>query len=170
MPYSGRYLPSHPKKYNGDSKNIIYRSLWERKFMRHCDLTESIHEWQSEEFWIPYISPVDKKIHRYYPDFFIKYTDKTGKLRSMVIEIKPKKQVTKPNMNPKRKTQAWQNSIVTWAVNQAKWKAAREFCADRKLEFKIMTEVELGIKYCQERLSNKDSKKQNQEILLVVEF
>ncbi len=146
MSYKGRYLPSYPKKYNGDSKNIIYRSLWERKFMNYCDLNEAVKEWQSEEFWIPYISPVDKRIHRYYPDFFIKYIDKTGKLRTMVVEIKPKKQVAKPNMNPKRKTKAWQQSLITWAVNQAKWKAAREFCADRKFEFKIMTEDELGIK------------------------
>lgn len=146
MPYSGRYLPSYPKKYNGNAKNIIYRSLWERKFCSYCDLNESVKEWQSEEFWIPYISPVDKRVHRYFPDFFIKYVDRTGKLRQMVVEIKPKKQVAQPNMNPKRKTKAWQNSIITWSVNQAKWKAAREFCADRKFEFKIMTEDDLGIK------------------------
>ena len=90
--------------------------------MNYCDLNEAVKEWQSEEFWIPYISPVDKRIHRYYPDFFIKYIDKTGKLRTMVVEIKPKKQVAKPNMNPKRKTKAWQQSLITWAVNQANGK------------------------------------------------
>ena len=47
-------------------------------------------QWQSEEFWIPYISPIDNRMHRYFPDFFIKYNDKTGKLRTMVVEIKPK--------------------------------------------------------------------------------
>ena len=82
MPYSGRYLPEHPEKYKGNSKNIIYRSLWERKFMRYCDLTESIDEWQSEEFWIPYLHPVDNRVHRYFPDFLIKYKDKKGSLRT----------------------------------------------------------------------------------------
>ena len=104
MAYNGVYKPSNLKKYKGDATNIIYRSLWERRFMRYCDLTESVKEWQSEEFWIPYISPVDKRVHRYFPDFFIKYTDKTGELRTMVVEIKPKKQVERPNQNPKRKT------------------------------------------------------------------
>ena len=146
MPYSGRYLPEHPEKYKGDSKNIIYRSLWERKFMRYCDLTESVNEWQSEEFWIPYPHPIDKRVHRYFPDFFIKYKDRSGKIRTMVVEIKPKRQVERPNQNPKRKTQAWQNSVKTWMINQAKWKAAKEFCADRNYEFKIMTEDDLGIK------------------------
>lgn len=146
MPYKGVYKPSNPRKYQGNPNNIIYRSLWERKFCNYCDLNEAVKEWQSEEFWIPYISPVDNRMHRYFPDFFIKYTDKTGSLRTMVVEIKPKKQVAKPTTNPKRRTKAWANSVTTWMVNQAKWKAAREFCADRKFEFKIMTEDDLGIK------------------------
>jgi hypothetical protein len=146
MPYKGVYKPSNPKKYQGNPNNIIYRSLWERKFMNYCDLNESIQQWQSEEFWIPYVSPVDNRVHRYFPDFFIKYNDKNGTLRTMVVEIKPKKQVAKPTTNPKRRTKAWANSVTTWMVNQAKWKAAKEFCADRKFEFKIMTEDDLGIK------------------------
>ena len=75
MAYKGKYQPSNPKKYKGDPTNIIYRSLWERKMMRYCDLNENILEWQSEEFCIPYRSPIDNKIHRYFPDFFIKYLD-----------------------------------------------------------------------------------------------
>ena len=58
--------------------------------MNYCDLTESVSEWQSEEFWIPYIHPVDNRVHRYFPDFFIKYKDRKGSLRTMVVEIKPK--------------------------------------------------------------------------------
>lgn len=145
MSYNGRYLPENPKKYKGDPTNIIYRSLWERKFMRYCDLTESVEQWQSEEFWIPYISPLDNKVHRYFPDFFIKYKDRYGKQRTMVVEIKPKRQVEMPNQNPKRRTKAWVHSVQTWVVNQAKWKAAKEFCADRNYEFKVMTEDDLGL-------------------------
>jgi hypothetical protein len=31
-------------------------------------------------------------------------------------------------------------------VNEAKWKAAEEWCKDHLLEFKVITEDELGIK------------------------
>lgn len=145
MSYKGKYKPENPKKYKGDPTNIVYRSLWERKFMRYCDLNESVNQWQSEEFWIPYKSPLDGKIHRYFPDFFVKYKDSKGNTRTVVIEIKPKKEVLMPEQNPKRRTKAWANKVQTWVVNQAKWKAAKEFCDDRKYEFRIMTEEDLGI-------------------------
>ena len=146
MSYNGKYYPRYPKKYKGDPTNIVYRSLWERKFMNYCDLTESVSEWQSEEFWIPYRSPIDNRTHRYFPDFYIKYKDSSGKRRSVVIEVKPKSQTKMPPQNPKKRTKSWAYSVRTYAVNQAKGKAAREFCKDRNIEFKIMTEHELGIK------------------------
>ena len=146
MSYNGKNYPTYPKKYKGDPTNIVYRSLWERKFMNYCDLTENVSEWQSEEFWIPYRSPIDNRVHRYFPDFYIKYKDSSGKRRSVVIEVKPKSQTKMPPQNPKKRTKSWAYSVRTYAVNQAKWKAAREFCKDRNIEFKIMTEHELGIK------------------------
>ena len=146
MSYNGKYYPRYPKKYKGDPTNIVYRSLWERKFMNYCDLTENVSEWQSEEFWIPYRSPIDNRVHRYFPDFYIKYKDSSGKRRSVVIEVKPKSQTKMPPQNPKKRTKSWAYSVRTYAVNQAKWKAAREFCKDRNIEFIIMTEHELGIK------------------------
>ena len=146
MSYNGKYYPRYPKKYKGDPTNIVYRSLWERKFMNYCDLTENVSEWQSEEFWIPYRSTIDNRVHRYFPDFYIKYKDSSGKRRSVVIEVKPKSQTKMPPQNPKKRTKSWAYSVRTYAVNQAKWKAAREFCKDRNIEFKIMTEHELGIK------------------------
>ena len=146
MSYNGKYYPRYPKKYKGDPTNIVYRSLWERKFMNYCDLTENVSEWQSEEFWIPYRSPIDNRVHRYFPDFYIKYKDSSGKRRSVVIEVKPKSQTKMPPQNPKKRTKSWAYSVRTYAVNQAKWKAAREFCKERNIEFKIMTEHELGIK------------------------
>ncbi len=119
--------------------------------MEYCDLTENISQWQSEEFFIPYKNPLDKKVHRYFPDFFIKYQDANGKKRSVVIEVKPKKQCKAPPKNPKRRTKAWAHDVQTWVINQAKWKAAEQYCADRKYEFKIMTEDDLGISHDRRR-------------------
>jgi|TARA_R100000030_G_C3247728_1_gene122194 hypothetical protein len=140
-----KYYPSYPNKYKGDSTNIICRSTWERKFCRWCDLNESILEWGSEEFYIPYISPLDNRVHRYFPDFIIKVKESTGQIKTYVIEVKPKKQ-TRPPKTPKRKTKSYLYECKTYAVNQAKWKAAVEFCEDRRIKFKIITEDELGIK------------------------
>ena len=95
MAYSGLYKPTNPRKYRGNPSNIVYRSLWEKKYMKYCDTTSSILEWGSEEIIIPYRSPIDRRIHRYYPDFYIKVREKSGKISKYIVEIKPKKQ-TKP--------------------------------------------------------------------------
>ncbi len=112
--------------------------------MKYCDLNENILEWGSEEIALPYRSPVDNKIHRYYPDFYIKVKESNGQVKKYIIEIKPKKQTIEPTPQ-KRKTKGYIFEVVEYAKNQAKWKAAREFCADRGLEFKVLTENELGI-------------------------
>jgi len=83
-----RYKPSHPEKYQGNPNNIICRSSWERKMCRWCDLNENIISWASEEFSIPYVSPVDNRVHRYYPDYLIKVKESTGKVKTYVIEVK----------------------------------------------------------------------------------
>jgi hypothetical protein len=139
-----RYKPSYPKKYKGNPNNIICRSSWERKFCSWCDLNDNILEWASEEFFIPYVSPLDKKIHRYYPDFLVKIKESDGKTKTYVIEIKPKKQ-TLPPQQKSRITKSFIYESKTYAVNKAKWKAADEWCKDRLLEFKIITEDNLGI-------------------------
>ena len=140
-----KYQPSYPRKYKGDPNNIICRSSWERKFCRWCDLNESILEWGREEFWIPYLSPVDNRVHRYFPDFIIKVKESAGQVKTYVVEVKPKKQ-TQPPKKPKRQTKSYIYECKTYAVNQAKWKAAVEFCKDHMIQFKVITEDELGIK------------------------
>ena len=145
MAYKGKFRPSIPKKYVGDYRNIIYRSLWELKFMKYCDSNQNILEWGSEEFFIPYTSPVDGKRHRYYPDFYIKVKESTGQVKKYVIEIKPKKQCIEPKPQIK-KTIGYIYEVCEYAKNQAKWKAASEYCKDRMVEFKVLTENELGIK------------------------
>ncbi len=138
------YKPKYPRKYQGNPNNIICRSSWERKFCGWCDLNENIMEWGSEEFFIPYRAP-DGRVRRYFPDFIIKVKENTGQLKTYVIEVKPLKQ-TKPPLKKKRVTKSYLYECNTYAVNQAKWKAASEWCKDRKIEFKIITEKELGIK------------------------
>ena len=144
MSYKGKYYPSYPKKYKGDPTNIIYRSLWERKFMVYCDKNDSILEWASEEIAIPYRSPIDNRVHRYFPDFYMKVKERGGKVKRYVIEVKPAKQ-TKPPVKPKRQTKGYIREAYEYAKNQAKWKMAQELCADRQWEFKVVTEKELGI-------------------------
>ena len=145
MSYKGKYQPSHPKKYKGNPSNIVYRSLWERKFMVYCDRNQNILEWGSEEIALPYRSPIDNRIHRYYPDFYIKVKESTGKIKKYIIEIKPLRQCMEPKVQ-KKKTKGYIYEVYEYAKNQAKWKAAREFCKDRMWEFKVLTENELGIK------------------------
>ena len=147
MAYRGRYYPTNPKKYKGDPSNIIYRSLWERKFMVYCDKNEKILEWGSEEFFVPYRSPLDGKIHRYFPDFYMKVRQADGSTKKFIIEVKPKSQCKQPVKNPKRRTTKWFNEVKTFAINQAKWKSAKEFCEDKGMEFKIFTEDHINPKY-----------------------
>ena len=140
-----KFNPSFPQKYQGDANNIICRSSWERKFCNYCDTNPNILKWASEEFSIPYVSPVDNRVHRYYPDFLIEVRETSGKIKKYVVEVKPLKQ-TQPPKQGKRVTKSFIYEAKTYAVNLAKWKAATEFCLDNGVEFKIITEKELGIK------------------------
>ena len=145
MSYKGKYKPSYPRKYKGDHTNIVYRSLWERKFMVYCDKNENILEWGSEEVVVPYHSPIDNRYHRYFPDFYIKVRESNGKIKKMIIEIKPFKQCVEPKVQ-KKKTKGYIYEVMEYAKNQAKWEAAKEWRLDRGYEFKVLTENELGIK------------------------
>lgn len=140
--FKSKYKPSYPQKYKGDSSNIICRSSWERKFCRWCDLNESVISWGSEEFSISYYNPVKQRICRYFPDFIVKLKEQSGKIKTYVIEVKPKKQTVPPKQKS-RVTKSFLYEAQTYAVNQAKWKAAEEWCKDRLLEFKVITEEEL---------------------------
>ena len=144
MSYKGRYQPNNPLKYKGNFRNIIYRSLWELKFMKYCDSNQNILEWGSEEFCLPYRSPLDNKVHRYFPDFYIKVKENTGQIKKYIIEVKPKRQCMEPKPQ-KKKTRTYIYEVREYAKNQAKWKAAEEYCLDRGYEFKVLTEKELGI-------------------------
>lgn len=112
--------------------------------MTWLDKNPSIVSWASEELTVPYVSPVDGKCHRYFPDFLVKVKTKDGKTKTMMLEVKPKKQTQEPQQQ-KRVTKRYITEVVTWGVNQAKWKAATEYCLDRGWEFKVITEDHLGL-------------------------
>ena len=139
--YKSKYKPHNPQKYKGNPTNIICRSNWERTFCKYCDLNENVINWASEEFSIRYISPIYNKIHRFYPDYLIEVIEE-GKTKIYIIEVKPKKQTTPPKIKS-RVTKSYLYEMRTYAVNQAKWKAAQEFCKDNGMQFKIITEKEL---------------------------
>jgi hypothetical protein len=154
--HKGLFKPRNPGKYKGDPSCIVYRSSWELRVMQHLDTNPNILEWMSDVterntdgrpngFAIPYISPVDSKWHRYYPDFLAKVRKKDGTERMMVLEIKPEVQ-TRPPKKPKKQTKRYLNECMTWGVNQSKWLAAKDFCENRGWEFVVLTESHLGIK------------------------
>lgn len=145
MAYKGKFKPKNVSKYEGDPTKIIYRSLLERRFMVYCDTNSSILKWSSEEVVVPYISPIDNRWHRYFVDFKIKYKTSSGKIKTTLIEVKPFSQTKEPvkKEGSQKPTKRYLTEVMTWGVNQAKWKAAIEYCNDRKWDFKLLTEKEL---------------------------
>ena len=144
--YKGRYRIENIKKYKGDISDVIYRSSWELKFMRWCDSNPSVLEWGSETVIIPYRSPVDNNVHRYFVDFYIKIQDKDKKILKYLIEINPEK-FTKPPPIPQKQTKRFIQEVFNYGINQSKWKAASTFCDDRGWKFLVLTERDLGINY-----------------------
>lgn len=146
MSYKGLFRPTNPSKYKGDPTQIVYRSLWELKLMTYLDGHKDVIEWASEEFCIPYRSPIDGRTHRYFPDFWMKKKNRDGAVEVVVVEVKPEKQ-TRPPEPQKRKTKRYITEVTTWGINNAKWQAAERFCTQKGWKFIIMTEKELGIKF-----------------------
>jgi len=140
----GYFKPQRPEKYKGDPTNIIYRSSWEKRCMVYFDRNENVIEWESEEFFIPYKSKIDGRIHRYFPDFKIKVKKPDGQIEHILIEVKPYYQTIPPEKKS-RVTKRFINEVKTYGINISKWEAAEEFCKDRNWKFMILTEKELGL-------------------------
>ena len=148
MSYKGWFTPKNRSKYKGDSENVVYRSSWELRVMKWLDENPSVIWWASEELIIRYKSPIDQKMHRYFPDFYVEQINKDKKKDKILIEVKPKYQTVPPMIkkNGSKPTKRYINEVKTWGINQAKWDAAREFCLDKGWKFQIMHEDHLGIK------------------------
>ena len=137
----GRYKLTRPSKYRGDPNNVWYRSSWELKFMLFCERTPHVTEWGSEEIKIPYVKPSDGRVHRYVPDFYMKMGG-----QKYIIEVKPERETKEPVMRKSaRGKRTYITEVLTYAINKAKWHAADDFCKDRGLIFKIITERELKV-------------------------
>lgn len=146
MAHSGRFTPKNPHKYKGDPTKITYRSRWEFNFMKTIDSHPDVLEWSSEEVIIPYISPIDNRMHRYFVDFWVKKRTVDGSIETEIIEIKPKSQTVPPKVQSGKPSKRYINEVYTWGVNSAKWKAAQNYAQSQGWKFKIFTEDHLGIK------------------------
>lgn len=131
----GVYVPENPEKFIGN-KYPTYRSSWELSFMKICDKHPNIIQWGSECLYIHYVSPFDGRIHKYYPDFLIYYTDKNGRKIGEIIEIKPVCQTLMELAKSRKDKEAY-------ILNKAKWQAAEIFCKKQGLKFRVMTEHDI---------------------------
>lgn len=147
--YKGKFKPKNPKKYKGDSSNIIYRSLLERRFMSGLDLSDEIVEWNSEEVVVPYLYEVDMAMHRYFVDFYVK--TKSGEM--YLIEIKPYSQTLRPKKT--KNTNKYIMESQTYIKNKNKWEHATRFAKSMGMEFIVITEKDMKqYKYINELLKN----------------
>jgi hypothetical protein len=132
----GRYNLKYPDKYVG-RKTPLYRSSWEFAFMKFCDENPNVSKWASESIRIPYLNPLTGKHTVYVPDFFIAYSDKKGKQRVELIEVKPDNQTTFESAGRNKYKQA---QVV---LNAAKWEAARAWCREKGIYFRVITEKDI---------------------------
>jgi hypothetical protein len=136
----GKFKPQFPQKYAGDANNIVFRSKWELDVMRNLDRNTEVATWASEELAIPYVSPLDNRVHRYYVDMLVKM--KSGEV--VMIEVKPYKETKAPEAGKRKKTsKTYIHEVTTYMVNSAKWKAARELCEKNGWKFRLLTEHEI---------------------------
>ena len=143
-PQPKKWFPKHPEKYAGDVNNIIYRSSWELRFLNWCDQNTAVIMYASEETVVPYICATDNRPHRYFIDITMKVRGADGSIRNYLVEIKPHAQTQPPKFKGKQ-TKRYITEVETYAKNQSKWKAAKEYARQHNAEFIIISERELGI-------------------------
>lgn len=129
----GRFVPQNPAKYVGNPNRIMFRSSWELKFFKYLDRMNAVMRWGSEELAIPYVSPKDNRVHKYYPDVIVWYKDTAGNIQKEIVEIKPyKESVITPKMSDRDKE--------AYVINQAKWSYAAKFAEANGAKFRVITE------------------------------
>ena len=143
--HQGHYRLLNPHKYVGSSTDIVYRSSWELRFNRWCDLNPSVVKWNSEEIVIPYYSQADGKNRRYFVDYIIQMKTDKGTIESLLTKIKPSGQQVKPKNHGNKKPENYLAEMHTYQVNQDKWEAAEKWAAKHGMRFVVLNEYDLGI-------------------------
>jgi hypothetical protein len=94
---------------------------------------------------IPYFWEVDQKVHRYYPDIYMKIKNRDGEIVKYILEIKPIKDtvVKQPKRMTEKAKQQYIDNILVVSKNKCKWEAAEKFCKEKGMIFKVLTEKEL---------------------------
>ena len=138
----GIYKPKHKHKYAGN-KYPRYLSSWELHFFRWCDNNINVVKWCSENVIIPYISPLDNKVHRYMVDNIVHIKEGKNNITKYLIEIKPKKQTRPPSEHGNKKPTTLLYEKQMFAVNMSKWNAAKKWCDKHNYKFLILTEDQL---------------------------
>jgi hypothetical protein len=141
----GTYKPINSEKCKNPNL-IVYRSSLELKFMIWCDKNTRVLEWGSENVVVPYVSPVDGKIHRYFVDMYVKIKEKDV-VRKYLVEIKPARQTQPPKPSKRKKTSTVIYENATWQINLAKWEAAKQFAKKYNMDFIIITDQDLAKMY-----------------------
>ena len=132
----GRFEMKNPEKYVG-KKIPLARSSWEFIFMRMLDEHQGVEKWASESLQIPYRDPFTGKYTIYVPDFFIVYNDKTGGKHAEVVEVKPESQTILEKVGKSRYNQE------QYVKNMAQWEAARAWCKQQGLKFRVVNEGDI---------------------------
>ena len=138
----GIFSPQNPGKYRG-TLPIVYRSAMELKAFRMLDSNSNVISWGSESVIIPYILPLDGKLHRYFIDLVALMKDKDGTEKKLLIEIKPAKFTLTPTQSPNKKPKTLLYEQLQWVRNQAKWSAAELWAKSHGFIFFIMTEKDI---------------------------
>lgn len=136
----GIFKPKNSNKFIGHT--ATYRSGLELKFFRFCDSNPNVIKWGSESVVVPYISPLDNKVHRYFVDNYV--VIKEGDIiKKYLIEIKPSRQTKPPNTKYRKKEHLLYEQSQ-YLINQAKWASAIKYCKQKGINFLILTEKELN--------------------------
>lgn len=140
----GYYDVINEEKYRG-AKTIIYRSSWEKQFFKICDMNSRVIEWASEPLKIPYFNPIKKKQAIYIPDVLMNLKTDKGNV-VYLIEIKPTGDLKKPPPVKSHKKASYKTydkrarRLAVYAINMAKFAAAKKFCDKRGWKFLVLTE------------------------------
>jgi len=148
MPFRARFIPKNSDKYIGDINKIFARSSWELTVMRFFDVSTAVKCWKSEETVVPYLSPLDSRVHEYWPDFYVEFVDKAGEIKKELVEVKPRHE----SEEKYAKSQRSKDALI---INTAKWKAASLYCESRGMTFRVITEHSI---YRQGKKDNKEFK------------